>query len=84
MVTLDEQRQCRTTVRSGLNSRSPSTLKRSDAAHLVLWRRCLWTVDHACYVTLSHQRYSGSGREVESVQRRIDLARGVATRLRVR
>jgi hypothetical protein len=35
-------------------------LKRSDAAHLVVWRRCYpdrpipkgWTVDHACYVTL--------------------------------
>jgi HNH endonuclease len=36
------------------------TLKRSDAAHLVVWRRCFpdkpipsgWTIDHACYVTL--------------------------------
>jgi hypothetical protein len=37
-----------------------ASLKRSDAAHLVVWRRCYpekripkgWTLDHACYVTL--------------------------------
>ncbi len=55
-------------------------LKRSDAAHLVVWRRCFpnkpiprgWTVDHACYVTLCQRpdHLQGPVTRAENTRRR--------------
>jgi hypothetical protein len=55
-------------------------IKRSDAAHLVVWRRCFpekpipegWTVDHACYVTLCQRpdHLQGPATRAENTRRR--------------
>ena len=55
-------------------------LKRSDAAHLVVWRRCYpdrpipqgWTIDHVCYVTLCQRpdHLQGPVTRAENTRRR--------------
>jgi hypothetical protein len=65
------------------------TLKRSDAAHLVVWRRCFpdkpipkgMTVDHACWVTLCQRpdHLQGPVTRAENTRRRHQRA-GTAAR----
>jgi len=65
-------------------------LKRSDAAHLVVWRRCFpdkriprrWTVDHACWVTLCQRadHLQGPVTRAENTRRRHQRRQTVSLR----